>query len=190
MPTRRPRPPGASASPPEPHGVRHEEWALAGMPLLRPYMIICRVSEHLNCLIVDDSAVFRDAAARALRHEGCGTVKVAADFQAALDILAEWPADVVLVDVHLADASGVEVALELRRTAHVPPAIVLISSRHDEDLEDAVAATDALLALPKEGLSCAALRRALAGRVTRTPDSGAPPVPGGACRRSRGSPAW
>jgi two-component system response regulator EvgA len=83
-------------------------------------------------LIVDDHALFRDAARRVLSAAGFDVVAGAADAAGALRLARELRPDVVLVDVQLPDLDGFQLARELAGTPGAP-AVVLVSGRPRSD---------------------------------------------------------
>lgn len=79
-------------------------------------------------LIVDDHPSFRTSARRVLEDAGYEVIGEAHDGRSALAAARALRPAVVLLDVHLPDLDGFEVALRL--TGEVdPPAVVLTSSR-------------------------------------------------------------
>jgi CheY-like chemotaxis protein len=81
-------------------------------------------------LIVDDHAPFRECARRLLESEGFDVVGEAENGVAALRVAKELEPDVVLLDVHLPDFDGFEVADRMRGLDRVP-VVILTSSRED-----------------------------------------------------------
>ena len=85
----------------------------------------------MNLLITDDHPLFRDALMRAVRQgrpdarvQGVGTV-------ASLhDALAQHVPDLLLLDLHLPDASGFSTLVHVR--AHYPSLPVIVISAHEE----------------------------------------------------------
>jgi DNA-binding NarL/FixJ family response regulator len=84
-------------------------------------------------LIVDDHPLFRQGLCWALRTEGdFDVVGEAASGEEAMQRALEAPPDVVLCDVQLPGASGIEVARRLK--THLPDvAVVLLSAFDDEE---------------------------------------------------------
>lgn len=112
-----------------------------------------------RCLIVDDSADFRDAARAMLERGGIEVVGTACDGAEAMRRAEELHPDVALVDVDLGTESGFDVAELLRG---VP---VILTSTHDEqDFADLIAASPALGFVPKLALSPGAVRQLLEER--------------------------
>ncbi len=81
-------------------------------------------------LVVEDTADIRDVLVLTLAEEGY-EVEAAADASEAFDILNEFEPDVILLDLHLPDMSGVEILKSLRQTMTVP--ILMFTSAGDSD---------------------------------------------------------
>ena len=110
-------------------------------------------------LIVDDHPSFRASARTLLESEGFEVVGEAEDGEAALRLAEELRPDVVLLDVHLPDLHGFEVAERLGRLDR-PPQVILTSSR--ADYSSAVGSTNARGFVTKDELSVPALEALLA----------------------------
>ena len=110
----------------------------------------------LRCLIVDDSEEFLASAERLLAVQGLDVVALAASGADALRLAVQLRPDVALVDVHLGDEDGLEVA---QRLATEAPAtrVVLISTHPEADLAELVAGTPAAGFLAKTALSASAI---------------------------------
>lgn len=93
----------------------------------------------MRLLIVDDEPAVRDALARALRLEGY-EVELAADGREALAVLAERPADAVVLDVLMPGLSGLEACRRLRASGDRTPVLMLTAR---VDVSDRVAGLDA-----------------------------------------------
>ena len=115
----------------------------------------------LRCLIVDDSRRFLGAARTLLEREGmtvAGVATTSAEAQRQAETLRP---DVVLVDVALGEESGLELARHLVADhAHEIP-VILISTRSEADLVDAIEASPAAGFLAKSDLSADAIRNLL-----------------------------
>jgi CheY-like chemotaxis protein len=111
-------------------------------------------------LIVDDHEPFRVFARRLLESEGFDVVGEAENGVAALRVAKEVEPDVVLLDVHLPDFDGFEVADRMRALERAP-VVILTSSR--EDYRALVSSSAARAFVRKDELSGAALTSALAG---------------------------
>ena len=109
-------------------------------------------------LIVDDYAPFRETARDLLKAEGFEVVGEAENGAGALRIAKELHPDVVLLDVHLPDFDGFEVAQRLQQLDR-PPEVILTSSR--DDYGALVPASAARAFVRKDALSGETLAAAL-----------------------------
>src|SRR5690242_10694844 len=116
-----------------------------------------------SLLIVDDHPSFRTMARETLSQRFT-VVGEAADGAEAIDLSAELRPDVVLLDVHLPDRDGFDVAEALFRQDE-PPVVVLTSSRHRSDLEPLVRACSACGFIDKEDLTADTLADLVAERL-------------------------
>lgn len=82
-----------------------------------------------DVLLVDDDGHIREVVRFALQKAGHRVVE-AADGRAALDAFAAEPFDVVVLDIVMPEADGLEVCRQMRATSPVP--ILFLSSRDDE----------------------------------------------------------
>jgi DNA-binding NarL/FixJ family response regulator len=110
-------------------------------------------------LIVDDHEPFRVGARRLLEAEGFDVVGEAEDGVGALRIAKEVRPEVVLLDVHLPDFDGFEVADRMGRLDPAP-VVILTSSR--EDYRALIATSAARAFVRKDELSGESLADALA----------------------------
>lgn len=110
----------------------------------------------LRCLIVDDNALFLEAASLLLRREGLIVVGVASSTAEAQRKVQGLEPDVVLVDVALGSESGLELA---RSLSGCGSAVILISTRSEADLADLTTDIPAAGFIAKSELSAAAIRR-------------------------------
>jgi two-component system, NarL family, nitrate/nitrite response regulator NarL len=118
----------------------------------------------LRLLIVDDSALFLDAARTLLEREGVRVVAVASTGAEAVRHAREQRPDVTLVDVDLGDESGLDLAWHLADAAGAAGAaghIVMISAYPEADLRDLVDASPAVGLVPKSQLSGRAIRQVI-----------------------------
>jgi DNA-binding NarL/FixJ family response regulator len=120
----------------------------------------CDDSTDVNVLIVDDHPSFRTSARAVLEAEGFAVVGEAADGASGLDAAAKLEPQLVLLDVHLPDIDGFEVAARLTNGGG-GPAVVLVSSRDGSDFGPLVSRSGAKGFIPKAELSGAALRALL-----------------------------
>lgn len=111
----------------------------------------------MKVLIVDDHPSFRASARRMLESEGFEVVAEAGSGAEALLAADTWKPELVLLDVHLPDIQGFEVAERLRVNGSAP-AVVLTSSHDASDLGPVIEGSDFI---PKSDLSGEALRRIL-----------------------------
>jgi two-component system nitrate/nitrite response regulator NarL len=108
-------------------------------------------------LIVDDHAGFRASARRMLEAGGFEVVGEAGDGAGAVSGVRELVPDVVLLDVQLPDANGIDLAGRL--TSNGPaPAVILTSSRPSDQLGD-LTSSGALAFIPKDELTASAIER-------------------------------
>jgi len=119
-------------------------------------------------LVVDDNVVVREMFADALRQEG-HTVRTAATAAAALDEVALWRPDAILIDYRMGLINGVGFLYRLRAhesSAHTPVAVIT----GQVDIEDALAAECASLgaAVYFKPLRLEALREIARGLLTKT----------------------
>jgi DNA-binding NarL/FixJ family response regulator len=112
-------------------------------------------------LIVDDHPSFRGTARALLESEGYDVVGEAADGASAIEAAQSLGPDVVLLDVHLPDIDGFEVAAALARAGN-PAAVVLTSSRDGRDFGPLVAQSGARGFIPKQALSATTLAELIA----------------------------
>ncbi len=70
--------------------------------------------KDLRVLVVDDMSVSRQILLQMLEQIGVATVDTAPSAQNALASLSEYPADVVIVDLHMPDMDGLELLRRVR----------------------------------------------------------------------------
>jgi DNA-binding NarL/FixJ family response regulator len=119
----------------------------------------------VRCLIVDDSANFRDAASSMLERAGISVVGVACNGAEALSQYRDLRPDVTLVDVDLGAESGFDVAVALDAAESPAPSVILISTHSEQDFADMINSSPALGFLPKFALSPGAIRDLLADKA-------------------------
>jgi CheY-like chemotaxis protein len=74
----------------------------------------------LNVLLVDDNQHMRTIASAVLKSAGVGSVREAADGGAALEMLREYPIDLVIVDFNMFPLDGVEFTRLVRNSPDSP----------------------------------------------------------------------
>jgi DNA-binding NarL/FixJ family response regulator len=110
------------------------------------------MSRDVEVLIVDDNARFRGRACRCLEEDGHRVVAEASDAAGALTAVERHRPAVVLLDIELPDASGLEVAKRLAAEADAP--VIVLTSTHDvSDFGDALARCGARGFIAKSELS-------------------------------------
>lgn len=124
----------------------------------------------VRVLVVDDEEEVRKYIATALRASGV-EVRCAADARAALDLLDEWPPDVVLSDLAMPDADGFDLLHWIRASAHERvrgiPVVAVSAFAMPEDRDRASeAGFDGFLAKPVEPSRLRTAVATAAGRVT------------------------
>lgn len=115
-------------------------------------------------LIVDDHPSFRRSARRMLEAEGFEVVAEAGTGAEAIEAARAQSPEVVLLDVHLPDMQGFEVAARLNSNGS-SPAVVLTSSHEASDFGRLVERSGARGFVPKSDLSGDSLRRVLDDRT-------------------------
>jgi DNA-binding NarL/FixJ family response regulator len=130
-----------------------------GCPGKLNYVVL---KKRIRCLIVDDSAVFIDAACGVLASQGISIVGVASTSIDAVRCSAELLPDVTLIDIDLGGESGFDVAEQLQR-AGLPSQVILMSTHAGEDFADLIDESSAVGFLPKSILSGDAILDLLSG---------------------------
>jgi DNA-binding NarL/FixJ family response regulator len=97
-------------------------------------------SGPIRVMVVDDHPMWRDAVARDLAEAGYDVVATAADGAQALRVAGAARPDVVVLDLQLPDASGVDVTRGLRAACPAARVLVLSASGEQQDVLDAVKA--------------------------------------------------
>lgn len=110
-----------------------------------------------NVLIVDDHPGFRASARRLLASHGYEVVGEAASGKEALEAVRSLGPELVLLDVGLPDADGIELARALSER-HPEARVVLVSSRDREEVDPLLDGAGAAGFIPKAELSASALR--------------------------------
>ena len=92
-----------------------------------------------SVLVVDDEPVIRDVVAEALREEGYA-VTTARDGRMALDLLAQQPPDLVVMDVMMPGMNGRDAFLAMRSRRDLPsvPVIMMSAAIGTETLDPSI----------------------------------------------------
>jgi DNA-binding NarL/FixJ family response regulator len=106
----------------------------------------------LTVLIVDDHEAFRRTARALLEASGFDVVGEAGDGTSAVAEAERLLPRLVVLDVHLPDLDGFEVAARLNAVSG-PPAVVLVSSRSESSYRRRLAESSALGFIVKDELS-------------------------------------
>lgn len=118
----------------------------------------CR-SVALRCVIVDDNRGFLDAARAVLEGEDIEVVAVATTRTEAFARVCDLHPDVVLVDVHLGEESGLDVARRIGESRGLSStAVILISSYAEVDLAELALHSHAAGWLSKSDLRSSVIR--------------------------------
>ena len=119
----------------------------------------------MRCLIVDDSADFRDAASAMLERAGISVVGKASNSAEALRYYEDLHPDVALVDIDLGGEDGFALAEQLDRLSATSTslAVILVSTYAESDLEEMIIASPAVGFLQKFSLSPDAIRELAEG---------------------------
>jgi DNA-binding NarL/FixJ family response regulator len=116
----------------------------------------------MRCLIVDDSAEFRDAASAMLECAGIRVVGKASNSAEALTSYEDLHPDVALVDVDLGGEDGFALAEQLHRAGSTGNlAVILVSVYPYSDLTEMIEASPAAGFLQKFSLSADAIHHLL-----------------------------
>ena len=126
----------------------------------RPLGYTIRAEMAITVLIVDDHPSFRASARMLLEAEGFEVVGEAPDGLTAIKAVHELQPQMVLLDVHLPDIDGFEVAARITANGSAP-AVVLTSSRDVDDLGPLGDSVQVRGFIPKSELSGAALEALL-----------------------------
>ena len=120
----------------------------------------------LRAVIVDDQAIFVDAARRLLEREGIDVVGAASTSVEAVQQAARLQPDVMLIDVELGDESGFDLAWQLASAPNLArTSTILVSAHAAADFADLVAVSPVLGLIPKSDLSAGAIRDVLDDRA-------------------------
>jgi CheY-like chemotaxis protein len=120
--------------------------------------------EGMRCVIVDDNHEFLQTAAGLLERGGITVVGVASNSDEALRSAARLRPDVILVDVHLGQENGFELAERLHREGGPGgPVVVLTSTHAPADFAELIENSPAAGFVEKVALSAPAIRGLVVG---------------------------
>jgi CheY-like chemotaxis protein len=120
----------------------------------------------LRALVVDDQALFRNAAREMLERDGIAVVGEAAAAREALHLAERQRPDVTLIDVELGDESGFDLARRFALAAdRTGTNVILFSAHRSADVAERVAASPVLGFISKSHLSAASIRAFLEDRT-------------------------
>lgn len=94
----------------------------------------------LRGVIADPHATYREGLARALRETGIEVIDSGPTAEQAIRSVEETPTDVAIVDLRLADVSGLEATRRLRRTAPATLVFLISVSAAETEIADAIGA--------------------------------------------------
>ena len=122
---------------------------------------VCAMS--LRCLIVDNSALFREEARSLLEQEGVSVVGVAGSGEEAVRLARALGPQVALVDISLGAESGFDVARRLADSSNGDaPAVIFVSTYDEGEFRGRIEASSARGFIAKTELSAERIRRLLA----------------------------
>ena len=87
------------------------------------------MAEHAHILVVDDEPQITRVLRTALGSQGY-EIRVANDGEMALEIMKDWPADLIITDLAMPIMSGIELSRRVRAVSQVP--IIVLSVRDQE----------------------------------------------------------
>ena len=123
-----------------------------------------RFSGH-RCLIVDDSPTFCAAVRTMLETAGMTVVATASTLDTAVEAAAAHGPDLILVDIDLGAENGFDVVEALHDIeTKTPPAIILVSTHHQDDFAEMIVESSAIGFLQKFGLSAELIAETVARR--------------------------
>jgi DNA-binding NarL/FixJ family response regulator len=96
--------------------------------------------EELRVLVVDDHDLFRTGLRNLLEEEGVNVVGEAENGEAAIRLASDLAPDVVIMDLNMPGAGGVETTRRLSSLAPLSRVVVLTISADDDDVMTAVMA--------------------------------------------------
>lgn len=109
--------------------------------------------QELRVLVVDDSATARAILTEMLHEIGVGHVAGAADGADAIEMLREFPANIIFSDLHMAPIDGIELTRHLRNAGDSPnrflPIVILTADATEAQMKNALwAGANAFMSKP------------------------------------------
>jgi DNA-binding NarL/FixJ family response regulator len=98
------------------------------------------VAAEIRIVLVDDHAMFRSGLRELLDRHGLDVVGEASDATSAIEVVADAAPDVVLMDVGMPGASGIEATMRIRAAAPTARVIMLTVSADERDVEESICA--------------------------------------------------
>src|SRR4051812_36596784 len=95
-------------------------------------MAIGEQTRHNNILVVDDEKQITRVLRTSLTGHGY-LVRTAGDGDEALEVMREWPADLVITDLAMPNMAGLELCRRVRTKSQVP--IIVLSVKGDEKVK-------------------------------------------------------
>jgi len=116
----------------------------------------------IRCLVVDDQPEFTEAVRHLLDGQGISVVGVAGNSAEAIERAVNLRPDVVLIDVHLGEQSGLEVASRIAALDQAnAPRVILISTYPKDEVVGALPRGSTIGFVSKTDLSATAIRTAM-----------------------------
>lgn len=119
--------------------------------------------DAISVLLVDDQPVFRNVARSVLDRDGaCEVIGEAGDGAHALELMSRLNPDIVVMDVQMADMSGIEATRRIL-SRHPQANVILTSMGSDSEYPTLAREIGALGFVPKRNLSAQFLRSLVGG---------------------------
>jgi two-component system KDP operon response regulator KdpE len=104
-------------------------------------------SDGRRILIVDDEQQITRVLRMSLGAQGY-TIRTAADGEAALDVLNDWSADLVITDLSMPNMDGIELCRQLRSKGQVPILVLSVKGEEQSKVEALDAGADDYVTKP------------------------------------------
>lgn len=115
---------------------------------MAPTLIVS--ADTMRILIIDDDTLSAELTGECLMMDADVSVQIASDGASALQAVPSFSPDVILLDVHLPDISGLELAGQLKVLSPTPDMriIILSGSVHDDGMTNCPEGVSAWLEKP------------------------------------------